>query len=109
MDLILEFPLPGPDLRRRLIELYSGQANLEADVEALVAQTEGVTPAFLRELMKQAVYEALRGQQGSGEAAEATVVGEREVELALGKLRRRCANPQLERILGFRSGAPGED
>ena len=26
VDLILEFPLPGPDLRRRLIELYVGEA-----------------------------------------------------------------------------------
>jgi energy-coupling factor transporter ATP-binding protein EcfA2 len=105
VDLILEFPLPGVDLRRRLIELYVGQASLEADVEALVAQTEGVTPAFLRELMKQAVYEALRASPE--DAPGPARVSEQEVQAALEKLQRRCANPQLERILGFRSGLSG--
>ena len=57
--------------------------------------------------MKQAVYEALRG--APADAPGVAEVGEVEVQRALAKLRGRCANPQLERILGFRSESPAED
>lgn len=60
VDLVLEFPLPSAVLRHRLLRLYARRAHVDdAALEPVVAATEGASPAFLRELMKQAIFDAI--------------------------------------------------
>jgi DNA polymerase III delta prime subunit len=59
VDLALEIPLPDVDGRRQLLELYArGIALDSAAEEELVARTDGVTGAFIKELMRQATLRA---------------------------------------------------
>ena len=55
VDLAAELPLPDAAARRRLIQLYRGDLMLELTGEdALIERTEGVTAAFLKELLRKA-------------------------------------------------------
>jgi SpoVK/Ycf46/Vps4 family AAA+-type ATPase len=59
VDLALEVPLPDETARRRLIRLYAGDVTLDAAAENdLVARTESVSGAFIKELMRQAALRA---------------------------------------------------
>jgi ATP-dependent 26S proteasome regulatory subunit len=59
IDLALEIPLPDADARARLVALYAGDAQLDAGTERdVVARTEGVSGAFVKELMRQAALRA---------------------------------------------------
>jgi energy-coupling factor transporter ATP-binding protein EcfA2 len=59
VDLALEIPLPDEAARRRLLRLYAQDVPLEAAVEDdLVALTDGLTGAFIKELMRQAALRA---------------------------------------------------
>lgn len=59
VDLALETSLPDEDGRRRLLRLYAKDIGLETDAEnELVERTAGVTGAFIKELMRQAVLSA---------------------------------------------------
>ena len=71
VDLALEVPLPDADLRRRLVRLYAGDAALDADtVDDLVARSDGVTGAFIRELMRQAALRAALAGAAQPSAAD---------------------------------------
>ncbi|HLK77607.1 MAG TPA: ATP-binding protein [Streptosporangiaceae bacterium] len=55
VDLAAELPLPDADARLQLIRLYQGSLVLDlADPETVVQRTEGVTAAFLKELLRKA-------------------------------------------------------
>jgi hypothetical protein len=55
IDLAAELPLPDADARRQLIRLYQGHLVLDlARPEIVIERTEGVTAAFLKELLRQA-------------------------------------------------------
>lgn len=59
VDLALETSLPDDDGRRRLLRLYARDIALEPEAETeLVTRTAGVTGAFIKELMRQAVLSA---------------------------------------------------
>jgi hypothetical protein len=59
VDLALEAPLPDPQGRRRLLLLYAQEITLpESGLDELVKLTEGVTGAFIKELMRQATLRA---------------------------------------------------
>ncbi|KAA9152409.1 ATP-binding protein [Amycolatopsis acidicola] len=55
VDLAVEIPKPDAAGRRRLIELYGRNVDLRADLEPVVAQTDGVTASYLKELLRRAV------------------------------------------------------
>lgn len=59
IDLAVEVPRPGEDSRRRLLQLYAGNATLTAELAGAVARTEGLTASALKELMRRAVLETL--------------------------------------------------
>mgnify|MGYP001626261667 CR=1 FL=1 len=60
IDQAVEFPLPGPEERRRLFELYEqGFVWALEDMERLIAKTEGASPAFIAELVRKAALFAL--------------------------------------------------
>jgi ATPase family associated with various cellular activities (AAA) len=60
IDLAIEIPLPDAECRRRLIDLYARGLNVSVTSwHAVVAQTEGASAAFMRELMRRAALLAL--------------------------------------------------
>jgi hypothetical protein len=62
VDLAVEIPLPDADCRRRLFDLYARGMTLElADPGAVISRTNGVTASFFRELLRQALLEAVEG------------------------------------------------
>jgi ATPase family associated with various cellular activities (AAA) len=61
VDQAVEFPLPDEDARARLIDLFASGLELRLeDIGAVVGATEGVSPAFLRELVRKAALQAAR-------------------------------------------------
>ena len=67
VDVAVEIDLPDPDARRRLFEVYSRGVPLridQADIDAVVERTDGVTASFIKELLRRAVLEALTDQPG---------------------------------------------
>jgi ATP-dependent 26S proteasome regulatory subunit len=56
VDLAVEIPKPDADGRERLLRLYAEGVDLDLpDASRLVADTEGVTASFMRELVRRAV------------------------------------------------------
>ena len=66
IDQAVELPLPDADGRRRLLELYGEglQLTLTGD-EPLIAALEGVSPAFIRELLRRAALMAAEESEGA--------------------------------------------
>ena len=81
IDQAIEIPPPDEDCRRRLITLYGKGLVLEVEhLDDLVRRIEGVSAAFIRELLrKAAVHSALEGE---GEI----VVRDRHLAAALAEL-----------------------
>jgi hypothetical protein len=68
VDLALELPLPDEQGRRELLRLYAQEIEIDPQTEQqLVEQSEGVTGALIKELMRQATLRAtLNDTQPSG-------------------------------------------
>lgn len=65
IDQAIEFPLPDVECRRRLIRLYAKGIQLSEELCENVAQrTEGVSAAFIKELMRRAWQYHLEGGAG---------------------------------------------
>jgi len=63
VDLAVGIGVPGQDARRRLLALYAGGLDLRAeDLDTVVARTEGVSAAFIKELVRKAAVLAAQGQ-----------------------------------------------
>jgi len=99
IDLAVELPLPDADGRHRLFELYARGLRLTGiDVEGLIAQTDGASPAYMKELLRKAALRAL----------EVGSVPELRQEHIDGALEELAQGGRLaERILGFRPEQPG--
>jgi ATP-dependent 26S proteasome regulatory subunit len=83
VDQAVELTLPDAAGRRRLVELYGrGLALTLQDADALVADLEGTSPAFVRELLRRAALLAAEQTDGPLE------VSDRHLRQALGELRR---------------------
>jgi hypothetical protein len=67
IDQAVEFPLPDDSGRRRLIDLYRNDLVLpEEVVDEAVRRTAGVSPAFIKELMRRVAQQAVeRDPEGS--------------------------------------------
>lgn len=83
VDLAVEIALPDADARGRLIDLYGRGLDLQiADGSVVVERTEGVTPSFIKELMrKAALLAAIESGDGDGLA-----VGDGHIHAALDEL-----------------------
>ena len=76
IDLALEFPLPDAVGRERLFELYSRGLSLrDVDLAALVARTEGASPAYIKELLRKAAILAVSDPAAAKTAAGIVVTG----------------------------------
>jgi len=75
VDLALETSLPDEVARRRLLRLYARDIEFQPEVENELAQrTAGVTGAFIKELMRQAVLSAAaRGATATSTDVRATL------------------------------------
>ena len=101
VDLAVEFPLPGAAARLRLLRLYAREIVLDEDAEAdLVQRTDGVSGAFVKELMRQAALRAALRHGGRATVADA---GEALDDL----LEDRSA--LTRRLLGQPAGGPPGD
>ncbi|NIH78171.1 AAA family ATPase [Amycolatopsis viridis] len=60
VDLAVEIPRPDAEGRRKLLELYARGVDLRADLEPVIAETEGVTASFIKELLRRAVLHEVR-------------------------------------------------
>jgi ATP-dependent 26S proteasome regulatory subunit len=67
IDQAIAFPLPDAECRRRLFAFFSQGLELSAvDIDRWIEQTDGVSPAFIEELLrKSALLAAEQGQTGS--------------------------------------------
>jgi hypothetical protein len=64
VDHAAELPLPDPDARRRLIALYQGGLVLElTDLDGVIKRTDGVTAAFIKELLRRAALLAAEADE----------------------------------------------
>jgi ATP-dependent 26S proteasome regulatory subunit len=75
IDLAVELPLPDADSRRRLFELYAQGLRLDVDDwTPLIESTENTSPAFIRELIRQAVLRAAERGAAEGEVNRADLL-----------------------------------
>jgi ATP-dependent 26S proteasome regulatory subunit len=66
IDEAVELPLPDAEGRRRLLELYGTGLSLElTGDEPLIQALEGVSPAFIRELLRRAALLAADRSDGA--------------------------------------------
>jgi len=94
IDQAVELPLPDADGRRRLLQLYGAGLDLTlGGDDALVAELDGVSPAFIRELLPRAAL--LAAEDTTGPLRVAT----HHLEQALSELRRSAADMTMS-LLG---------
>jgi hypothetical protein len=60
VDLAIEIPRPDAQCRRRLLEVYARDLAVDADLDEVVAGSEGVTASFIKELIRRSVLVSLR-------------------------------------------------
>lgn len=99
VDQCIEFPLPGPELRKSLLQLYALKATLDiADYDPIIEATKGTSPAFIKEVMKRAAMNAIKSS-GAGQD-DAIVITGHHVQQALERLG-EVKNRSVKKILGF--------
>jgi hypothetical protein len=60
VDLAIEIPRPDARCRQRLLQVYARDLALDADLDEVVAGSEGVTASFIKELIRRTVLVSLR-------------------------------------------------
>ena len=60
MDLAIEIPRPDAACRERLFRVYIRDLAVDADLDPVVAGTEGVTASFIKEMIRRTVLASLR-------------------------------------------------
>jgi ATPase family associated with various cellular activities (AAA) len=60
VDLAIEIPRPDASCRERLLQVYARDLTVDADLDQVVAGTEGVTASFIKELIRRTVLVSLR-------------------------------------------------
>ena len=89
IDQAVEFPLPDADCRAKLVALYGGDLRVPADVvERIVARSEGVSAAFVKELMRRAAQSTLAADRNGSVSAETIDLALEDMLFAGGRLNR---------------------
>jgi hypothetical protein len=69
IDQAIEVPLPDADCRQRLVDLYAKGIDLRLkDPQALIAKMDGVSAAFIRELLRRATLFSLENAETNGDS-----------------------------------------
>jgi hypothetical protein len=96
VDQAVELPLPDAEGRRRLLELYRGNLDLQlSDTEPIVAQTDGMTASFFKELLRRGAL--VSAENGHGDGVGALTVNDEHLREALDQL--LAEQNQLTRML----------
>lgn len=107
IDLAIEVPLPDTDCRRRLIDLYGRGLKLEvADPDVWVRRTNGVSAAFIRELLRKAAV--LAAEDDGSPVGAALVVTDRHLEGATAELL-VAGGPLTKTLLGVDRNGDGAE
>jgi hypothetical protein len=69
VDLAVEIPRPDARCRERLLGVYARDLTVDADLEQVVAGTEGVTASFIKEMIRRAVLASLQAGRAPAGAA----------------------------------------
>ncbi len=94
IDQAIQIPLPDDACRARLIDLYSRGMTVElTDIKKWVAETEGSSAAFIKELMRRAAVYAIERAP-----SQDVLVTDVDVELALNEL--QLAGAMTRTLLG---------
>lgn len=89
IDQAIEFPLPDADCRARLVALYGSGLSVSDDVvERIVARSEGVSAAFIKELMRRAAQASLAAKRKGTISAEEIDLAMEDLLFAGGRLNR---------------------
>jgi hypothetical protein len=98
IDQAIEFPLPDEECRRRLFALYGQGLDLAGlDLPRWIARTEGVSPAFIEELLRKSALLAAE----RGETSEPMRLRDDDVHQAMEEL--ICFGGELtQKLLGYR-------
>jgi hypothetical protein len=113
IDQAIEVPLPDLNCRRRLFELYAKGLTVEAtNVEALLSRCEGVSAAFLKELLRKAAVFAAIESEREDRAADVPekgderdtplIVRDRHLDEAIGEMLHR-GSALTRKLLGART------
>jgi ATP-dependent 26S proteasome regulatory subunit len=103
IDQAVAFPLPDTGCRRRLFEVYGRGLDLTGvDVGRWVAQTDGVSPAFIEELLRKALLMAAE----RGEVSEPPRLCDADVQEAMRELV-HFGGELTQKLLGYRPGRIG--
>jgi ATP-dependent 26S proteasome regulatory subunit len=103
IDQAIEFPLPDEACRRRLFEVYGRGLDLAAlDLGRWVTQTNGVSPAFIEELLRKSALMASE----RGEASRPIRVTDADVQDAIRELV-YFGGELTQRLLGYRPARVG--
>lgn len=103
IDQAIEFPLPDADCRRRLFEVYGRGLDLSSvDVPRWVGQTDGVSPAFIEELLRKSTLLAAE----RGETSQPLKILDDDIEKAVKELV-VFGGELTQKLLGYRTGGYG--
>jgi hypothetical protein len=103
VDLAAELPLPDAEGRLRLLDLYSEGLTVQAaDLPAIVARTEGASPAFIREFPRRAAL--LASERSTGKL----IIDESILAAALAELT-SDGGSLTKRLLGMQEPPPPID
>jgi ATP-dependent 26S proteasome regulatory subunit len=102
VDLAIEVPLPDAECRRRLFDLYAVGLDLDlADPDKWVSRTNGVSAAFIRELLRKAAVIAAE----ENDSAQ-LVIADRHMEEAVAELL-VAGGPLTQSLLGVSNEVGG--
>src|SRR5262249_28884123 len=111
IDQAIAFPLPDEGCRRKLFEVYGRKLDLSGvEVTRWVAQTDGVSPAFIEELLRKAVLMAAeRGEPNNPLRLQESDIQDAMRELIYfgGELTQKLLGYRPSRI-GYQSIAVGQ-
>jgi hypothetical protein len=103
VDQAVFFPLPDEECRRRLFEVYGRGLDLTAiDLRRWVAQTDGVSPAFIEEMLRKAALTAAE----RGEANHPMRLRDGDFQEAIRDLI-QFGGELTQKLLGYRTGRFG--
>jgi hypothetical protein len=99
IDQAVEFPLPDAECRQRLFELYGQGLDLSwIELDRWVEQTDGVSPAFIKEVLRKATLIAAE----RGERSEPMRIQNKDFDQALQELV-HFGGELTQRLLGYRN------
>ncbi len=109
IDLALELPLPDAEARHRLVALYAQGIELDDDREGeIVARTEGVSGAFIKELMREASLRAALDGREQADAADVSAALDELLEERSALTRRLLGQPADGAAIATTPGPPLE-